>query len=131
MEATVSVAPNAEGRYVLDTDASAVAIARILHQEQEHNGKTFSRPIVNGCKSSTKSQLNYSAPKLEIYAVFYFKKIPRISSRPQMYATSGQPGVVVAENVLHGSGHDRALDSAPRPVPLPGDSLPTHTAQKR
>jgi len=30
------------------------------------------RPIIFGSKSLTKSQLNYGAPKLEMYAVFYF-----------------------------------------------------------
>ena len=72
LEATALAAPNAEGRYVLDTDASAVAIAGIMHQEQKHKGKTILRPIVYGSKSLTKSQLNYGAPKLEMYAVFYF-----------------------------------------------------------
>ena len=57
---------------MLDTDASTVAIAGILHQEQEYNGKTILRPIVYGSKSLTKTQLNYGAPKLENYAVFYF-----------------------------------------------------------
>ena len=70
--ATALAAPNEDGRFVLDTDASAVAIAGILHQEQEHNGKTILRPIVFGSKSLTKTQLNYGAPKLEMYAVFYF-----------------------------------------------------------
>ena len=70
--ATALAAPNEDGRFVLDTDASAVAIAGILHQEQEHNGKTVLRPIVFGSKSLTKTQLNYGAPTLEMYAVFYF-----------------------------------------------------------
>ena len=71
-DATALAAPNDEGRFVLDTDASAVAIAGILHQEQEYNGKTILRPIVYGSKSLTRTQLNYGAPKLEMYAVFYF-----------------------------------------------------------
>ena len=71
-DATALAAPNEEGRFVLDTDASAVAIAGILHQEQQHNGKTILRPIVYGSKSLTRTQMNYGAPKLEIYAVFYF-----------------------------------------------------------
>ena len=70
--ATALAAPNEKGRFVLDTDASAVAIAGILHQEQEHNGKIVLRPIDYGSKSLTKKQLNYGAPKLEMYAVFYF-----------------------------------------------------------
>ena len=71
-DATALAAPNEEGRFVLDTDASAVAIAGILHQEQQHNGKTILRPIVYGSKSLTRTQMNYGAPKLEMYAVFYF-----------------------------------------------------------
>ena len=34
-----------KGMYVLDTDASVVAISGILHQEQEWNGRTVLRPI--------------------------------------------------------------------------------------
>ena len=71
-DATTLAAPNEEGRFVLDTDASAVAIAGILHQEQQYNGKTILRPIVYGSKSLTRTQMNYGAPKLEMYAVFYF-----------------------------------------------------------
>ena len=72
-DATTLAAPNDQGRFVLDTDASTVAIAGILHQEQEYNGKTILRPpIIYGSKSLTKPQLNYGAPKLEMYAVFYF-----------------------------------------------------------
>ena len=71
-DATTVAAPNEQGRFVLDTDVSKVAIAGILHQEQEYNGKTILRPIVYGSKSLTKTQLNYGAPKLEMYAVFYF-----------------------------------------------------------
>ena len=33
------------GMYVLDTDASVVAISGILHQEQDWNGRTVFRPI--------------------------------------------------------------------------------------
>ena len=36
--------------YVLDTDASVVAISEILHQQQEWNGKTVHRPIAYGSK---------------------------------------------------------------------------------
>ena len=70
-DATPLAAPSEEGRFVLDTDASAVAIAGILHQEQEHSGGSVLRPIVFGSKSLTRTQLNYGAPKLEMYAVFY------------------------------------------------------------
>ena len=36
--------------YVLDTDASVVAIPGILHQEQEWDGRTVLRPIAYGSK---------------------------------------------------------------------------------
>ena len=72
VDATALAAPNEEGRFLLDTDASAVAIAGILHQEQQYNGKTILRPIVYGSKSLTKTQMKYGASKLEMYAVFYF-----------------------------------------------------------
>ena len=51
MSATALAAPNETGKFVLDTDASAVAIAGILHQEQEHEGKTILRPIHYGSKT--------------------------------------------------------------------------------
>ena len=73
-EATALAAPNQEKRFVLDTDASAVAVAGILHQEQENNGNTILRPIIYGSKSLTQTQLNYGALKLEMYEVFYFIK---------------------------------------------------------
>ena len=69
---TALAAPNEGGCFVFDTDASAVALAGILHQEQEYNGETILRPIVNGSKSLTRTQLNCGAPKLQMYAVFYF-----------------------------------------------------------
>ena len=71
-DATALAAPNEERCFVLETDASEVAIARILHQDQDYNGKTVLRPIVYGSKLLTRTQPNYGAPKLEMYAVFYF-----------------------------------------------------------
>ena len=44
-EAPVLGMPTEKGMYVLDTDASVVAISGILHQEQEWNGRTVLRPI--------------------------------------------------------------------------------------
>ena len=40
--------PTEKSRYVLDTDASLVAISGTLHQEQEWNGRTLFRPITYG-----------------------------------------------------------------------------------
>ena len=47
-EAPVLGMPTEKGMYVLDTDASVVAISGILHQEQEWNGRTVFRPIAYG-----------------------------------------------------------------------------------
>ena len=48
-EAPVLGMPTEKGMYVLDTDASVVAISGIL-QEQEWNGTTVLRPIAYGSK---------------------------------------------------------------------------------
>ena len=49
-EAPVLGMPTEEGMYVLDTDASVVAILGTLHQEQERNGRTVLRPIAYGSR---------------------------------------------------------------------------------
>ena len=72
MEATALAAPSETGTFVLDTDASAVAIAGILHQEQEHEGKTVLKPIHYGSKTLTHTQMKYGAPKLEMLAAYFF-----------------------------------------------------------
>ena len=49
-EAPVLGMPTKEGMYVLDTDASVVAISGIQHQEQEWNGRTVLHPIAYGSR---------------------------------------------------------------------------------
>ena len=58
--------------YVLDTNASLVAISGILHQEQEWNGKTVLRPIAYGSKVLSDTEMKYGAPKAEMFAVVTF-----------------------------------------------------------
>ena len=58
--------------YVLDTDASEVAISGILHQEQEWNGKTILRPIACGSNVLSDTEKKYGAPKAEMFAVVTF-----------------------------------------------------------
>ena len=58
--------------YVLDTDASVVAISGILHQEQEWNGRTVLRPIAYGSKVLSDTEMKYGAPKAEMFAVVTF-----------------------------------------------------------
>ena len=54
--------PTEKGMFVLDTDASVVAISGILHQEQEWNGS----------KVLSDTEMKYGAPKAEMFAVITF-----------------------------------------------------------
>ena len=64
--------PTEKGMFVLDTDASVVAISDILHQEQEWNGRTVLRPIAYGGKVLSDTEMKYGAPKVEMFAVIIF-----------------------------------------------------------
>ena len=64
--------PAEKGMYVLDTDASVVAISGILHQEQEWNGKTVLRPIAYGSKVLSDTEMKYGAPKAEMFVAVTF-----------------------------------------------------------
>ena len=66
------VLPTEKGMFVLDTDASVVAISGILHQEQEWNGRTVLRPIAYGSKVLSDTEMKYGAPKAEMFAVITF-----------------------------------------------------------
>ena len=71
-EAPVLGMPTEKGMYVLDTDASIVAISGILHQEREWNGKTVLRPIAYESKVLSDTEMKYGAPKAEMFAVVTF-----------------------------------------------------------
>ena len=71
-EAPVLGMPTEKGMFVLDTDASVVAISGILHQEQEWNGRTVFRPIAYGSKVLSDTEMKYGAPKVEMFAVITF-----------------------------------------------------------
>ena len=71
-EAPVLCMPTERGMYILDTDASVVAISGILHQEQESYGRTVLRPIAYGSKVLSDTEMKYDAPKAEIIAVATF-----------------------------------------------------------
>ena len=71
-EAPVLGMPTEKGMYVLDTDASVVAISGILHQEQEWNGKTVLRSIAYGSKVLSDTEMKYGAPKADMFAVVTF-----------------------------------------------------------
>ena len=71
-EAPVQGMPTEKGMYVLDTEASVVAISGILHQEQEWNGRTVLRPIAYGSKVLSDTEMKYGAPKAEMFAEVTF-----------------------------------------------------------
>ena len=71
-EAPVLGISTEKGMYVLDTDASVVAISGILHQEQEWNGRTVLRPIAYGSNVLKDTEMKYGAPKAEMFAVVTF-----------------------------------------------------------
>ena len=64
--------PTEDGRFFLDTDASEVAIAAILQQEQEINGSKKLRVIAYGSRILSDAEMKYGAPKAEMLAVVYF-----------------------------------------------------------
>ena len=71
-EAPVLGMPTEKGMYVLDTDASVVAISGILHQEQELIGRTVLRPIAYGSKVLSDTEMKYGASKAEMFATVTF-----------------------------------------------------------
>ena len=64
--------PTEKGMYVLDTDASIVAISGVLHQKQEWNGRTVLRPSAYGFKVLSDTEMKYGAAKAEMFTVVTF-----------------------------------------------------------
>ena len=103
-EAPVLGMPTEKGMYVLDPDASVVAISGILHQEQEWNGRTVLRPIAYGSKVLSDTEMKYGAPKAELFAVVTFvEKYRCILGERSLQVTRGQQSVILVENLLDGS----------------------------
>ena len=66
--------PTNTDMFVLDCDASDVAISGILHQRRPEvgQGKLIDYPVAYGSRSLKDSEKNYGAPKAEMLAVVYF-----------------------------------------------------------
>ena len=66
--------PNDTGTFILDTDASNIAIGAVLSQLQwcEKAGKMVERPIFYASKSITKPQRKYCVTRRELLAVVTF-----------------------------------------------------------
>ena len=63
--------PTEKGMFVLNTDASVVAMSGIFHQEQEWNERTVLHPIAYGSKVLSDTE-KYGALKAEMLAVITF-----------------------------------------------------------
>ena len=69
--------PTEKGMYVLDTDASVVAISGILHQEKEWNGKTVLRPIAYGSKVLSDTEVR-GAESRDVRGSYFCREIQSI-----------------------------------------------------
>ena len=109
--------PTEKDRYVLDTDASVVAISEILHQEQEWNGRTVLRPIAYGSKVLCDTEMKNGAPKAEKSAVVTFVEKYRayLGSAPFMLRVDNS--VILVEDILDGSELYWLMDSKIRWLP--------------
>ena len=101
-EAPVLGMPTEKGMYVLDTDASVVAISGILHQEQEWNGRTVLRPIAYGSKVLSDTEMKYGASR-NVCSSHLRGKVPCILGERSLQITRGQQIVILVENLLDGS----------------------------
>ena len=128
-EAPVLGMPTEEGMYVLDTDASVVAISGILHQEQEWNGRTVLRPIAYGSKVLSDTEMKYGAPKAEMFAV-----VTSSSKRKKTvtFVDQDKEGEKLEQNLLQDylSG-DRYLIPGERVFDNAADDLETVAVSKR
>ena len=98
-EAPVLGMPTEKGVYVLDTDASVVAISGILHQEQEWIGRTVLRPIAYGSKVLSDTEMK----SRNVCSSHLRGKIPCILGERSLQATRGQQSVILVEDLLDGS----------------------------
>ena len=64
--------PTEKGMFMLDKDASVVAISGLLHQKQGWKGRTVLRPIAYGRNVLIDTEMKYGAPKAEMFAVITF-----------------------------------------------------------
>ena len=68
INAPILAFPNDSGKFILDTDASNVAIGSVLSQVQDGQEKV----IAYGSKTLNRAQRNYCTTKRELLAIFHF-----------------------------------------------------------
>ena len=131
IEATALAQPDSEGKFVLDTDASAVAISGILHQWQGPPGERRLRPIVYGSKKLTTTQAKLGAPKLEMFTAYYFIVKNQLPLASKVHPEGKYLGLVLVKNILHKPSVDWPMDYDLGKVSVLCGTPPTNSASQR
>ena len=72
-----------------------------------------------GSRVLNTAEQKYGAPKAEMLAVVYFvEKYRSFLAGRKFVLTSGQPGSLLVEDLLHGYGSHRSLDYQVGPIPF-------------
>ena len=102
IDATALAQPDSDVEFVLDTDASAVAISGRLHQWQGPPGERRLCPIVYGSKKthSHSSQVR-SAEARNVRSVPLHFEEPQLPMPAKVHVEVGQSAAIVVENVLN------------------------------
>ena len=121
--------PTENRMYVLDTDASVVAISGILHQEQEWKGRTVLRPIAYGSKVLSDTELKYGAPKAEMFAVVTFVEKYRayLGSAPFRLKTYSMDQSYIGRWIVRLDGYHMIIEHRMRDKHQNADSLSKKT----
>ena len=104
--------PDTEGEFVLDTDATGVAISGILHQWQGLPENRKLRPIVFGSKKLTSDTGQVWSPKTgNVRIVLLHIKKPQLPLPAQIQIERRQPSSFLVKNVLNGPSHHWSVDN--------------------
>ena len=121
MQYPVLALPTEKGEYVLDTDASDVAIAGILHQYQPYEGEMKSRVIAYASRTLNDCQRKYgAAAKLEMFAALkMIEKFSPYLCLGKFKSPSGLLRALLAKDVRNTRKLDgREMDHSPGRVLL-------------
>ena len=88
----VLIYPNFKQEFVIQTDASAIALGAVLGQYGQVKGKNAFRPIMYGSRHLTKTEMNYSTTDRELLAIVWASKKFKayIYARPVTFITDHQ-----------------------------------------
>ena len=117
MEATALAQPDTEGEFVLDTDASGVAISSILHQWQ---GPPESRKLQTDCIRKQKVDLYtghvWSPEAGKVRCILFHLEEPQLSLSTEIHTEGRQSGPLMAKNIFDGPGDHWSMDRGSRKV---------------